>query len=149
MNFVDLYNGFLDARKSGNSLRKDTIGSIIDAINKMTITKDGRIEITDELVDKAILKEVKTLEEMVSTCPNDRADLITEYTSKLAIVREFAPKLISDEAEIRDIIDKIIMTNNLNTDFKNKGKITGIVMRELKGKADLKIVNQVIQRMYS
>ena len=40
--------------------------------------KELGIDITEELVDKVILKEKKTVQEMIDTCPDNRKDLLED-----------------------------------------------------------------------
>ena len=54
------------AMKNKDKLRKETISTLIDAVNKASIGPKGRIEITDELVDAAILKEKKMVQEIIT-----------------------------------------------------------------------------------
>ena len=100
-------------------------------------------DIPEELVDRAILKEIKSVKEQIDTCPADRTDLKDEYTFTLSVMEEYAPKQLSEE-EIRSIINEkfadVIAT-------KNKGQIMKAVMGELKGKADGKIINQVVSSL--
>ena len=107
--------------------------------NKATITPKGRIEITDELVDAVILKEKKTVQEMIDTCPASRAETLQEYKERLAIINEFAPQLITDAQEIENFIHSL----GIELTKANRGNI----MKELKGKVDMKAANQVLGGM--
>ena len=127
------------AMKDKNKLRKETISTLIDATNKATITKDGRIEVTDELVDKVILKEKKTVQEMIDTCPASRTELLQEYKERLAIINEFAPQLITDAQEIENFIRSL----GIELTKANRGSI----MKELKGKVDMAAANKVLGGM--
>lgn len=127
------------AMKNKNKIRKDTISSMIDAVKKATITKEGRIEITEELVNKVILKEKKTMQEMIDTCPASRAETLQEYKEKLTIINEFAPQLITDTQEIENFIHSL----GIELTKANKGNI----MKELKGKVDMAAANKVLGGM--
>ena len=129
----------ISAMKNKNKTRKDTISSIIDAVKKATIAKEGRIEITEELVDKVILKEKKTMQEMIDTCPASRIETLQEYKEKLAIINEFAPQLITDAQEIENFIRSL----GFELTKANRGNI----MKELKGKVDMAAANKVLGGM--
>ena len=93
--------------------------------------------------NEAILKEVKTVKEQIDTCPADRADLLEEYKKRYEIMSEFAPKMLSKEeitAILQDKFADVLAT-------KNKGQIMKAVMGELKGKADGKLINQVVAEL--
>ena len=139
MNLEILNKARIDAMKNKDKLRKETISTLIDGVNKATITQTGRIEITDELVDTVILKEKKTVQEMIDTCPASRAETLQEYKERLAIINEFAPQLITDAQEIENFIHSL----GIELTKANRGNI----MKELKGKVDMKAANQVLGGM--
>ena len=139
MNLEILNKARIDAMKNKDKLRKETISTLIDNVNKATITQTGRIEITDELVDTVILKEKKTVQEMIDTCPASRAETLQEYKERLAIINEFAPQLITDAQEIENFIHSL----GIELTKANRGNI----MKELKGKVDMKTANQVLGGM--
>ena len=88
MNLETLNKARINAMRNQHKLRKETISTLIDAVNKASIGPKGRIEITDELVDAAILKEKKMVQEMIDTCPADRVETLQEYKLRLAIIND-------------------------------------------------------------
>lgn len=136
-----LQSEMISAMKAKNKIRKEALSSIVDAINKATITSTGRIAVTEELINQVLLKEKKTAEEMIETCPASRTELLEEYTQKLAIINEFAPQLIADEKEIENLIKSF----NIELTKANRGSI----MKMLKGKVDMKIANKVLGGLLS
>lgn len=131
-----LHEQMVAAMKVKNKIRKAALSSAIDAINKATITATGRVPITEELVDTVLLKEVKTLKEMIDTCPSDRKDLLNEYEQRLETIKEFAPQLITDKSGIEDLVKSL----GIELTKANRGAI----MKELKGKVDMKLANEVL-----
>lgn len=129
----------VNAMKNQHKLRKETISALIDGINKATIGPKGRIEVTDELVDAVILKEKKTVQEMIDTCPADRVETLQEYRLRLAIINEFAPQLITDAQEIENFI------RSLGIELTKANR--GAIMKELKGKVDMAAANKVLGGM--
>lgn len=142
-----LQKEMIAAMKDRNKLRKDTISSLIDSVKKATITNKGRIEITEELVDKVILKEQKTMQEMIDTCPADRVKTLEEYNQKMAVIKEFVPQMMSED-EVRQTINHLIATVD-GVEYSNKGSIMKVVSPVLKGKADMKMVNQIVSEICS
>ena len=128
------------AMKAKDKVRKDAISSLISAVKKVAIDEGCRDDIKPELVNRVILKELKSVKEQVDTCPAERAELKAEYQARYDIISEYAPKLLSAE-EV-----KIILTEKFADVIatKNKGQIMKTVMAELKGKADGKVINQVV-----
>ena len=83
MTLEKLQTEMIAAMKSKNKSRKDTISSLIGAIKKTAIDKRCKDNITEELVNEVILKEKKTVQEMIDTCPANRTDLFFEYQERL------------------------------------------------------------------
>ena len=131
-----LHDQMVAAMKAKNKVRRAALASAIDAVNKATITATGRVPITEELVDAVLLKEVKTLKEMIDACPADRKDLLNEYEHRLATIKEFAPQLITDKSDIEDLV------KSLGIELTKANR--GVIMKELKGKVDMKIANEVL-----
>ena len=136
-----------EAMKNKNAIRKDAISAMIDAVQKASITPKGRIEITEQLTDEVLIKYQKTVQEMIDTCPADRTELLAKYNAEMAVVKEFAPQLITDLQTIKDRMFTLVMNAGLTPDKKNKGAIMKLASAEFKGKADMKIVSQVVAEM--
>lgn len=145
MQLEQLRKDMVTAMKARDKVRKEAISSVIAAVKKAAIDEGCREDIPEELVDRVILKEMKTVKEQVDTCPDERAELKAEYRARFDIISEYAPKLLSAEqvkAILTDKFSDVIAT-------KNKGQIMKAVMAELKGKADGKVINQVVSELCS
>ena len=140
MNFETLQKDMVAAMKARDKERKETLSSLVAAVKKLAIDEGTRENIPDELVDRAILKELKTVKEQLDTCPADREELRAEYQFRCDVITEYAPKMLSED-EVRDIITTKFAAEVAT---KNKGQIMKAVMGELKGKADGKVINQVV-----
>ena len=149
MEFKKLQSDMVAAMKARDKARKDTISSLISAVKKLAIDEGKRDDIPEELVDRAIIKEEKTAQEQVDSCPADREDLKAEYQARLDVIKEYAPKMMSPE-EIEEVL-KTQFADVIAT--KNKGQIMKAVMAELKGKANgndfIQIVGYLCQYQYS
>ncbi|MGN0390828.1 MAG: GatB/YqeY domain-containing protein [Wujia sp.] len=140
MQFETLQKDMVAAMKARDKSRKDSISALISAVKKAAIDEGCRDDIKEELVDRIILKELKTAKEQLDCCPADRTDLLTEYQARYDVINEYAPSLMSAEEVKAFITEKFadIVAS------KNKGMIMKNVMPELKGKADGKIINEVV-----
>ncbi len=143
MQLEQLQKDMVAAMKARDKVRKDAISSLISAAKKVAIDEGCRDDIKEELVDRVILKEMKTVKEQIDTCPKERTDLLEEYEVRYHIFEEYAPAMMS-EAEVESFI-KEKFAEVLET--KNKGMVMKNVMPELKGKADGKVINQVVARL--
>lgn len=142
-----LQEEMIAAMKNKNKIRKDSISSLIGAVKKTAIDQMCKDNITEELVNKVILKEKKTIQEMIDTCPADRIELMNEYTERLKVIEEFAPKLMNNEEEIKNVIATLLSDHQIEITKVNKGQIMKTVMPAMKDKADMKVVNKVIGEM--
>ena len=140
MEFETLQKDMVAAMKAKDKPRKEAVSSLISAVKKVAIDEGCRDHITPELVDRVILKELKTAKEQVDTCPQEREELKAEYQFRYDVIQEYAPSLMSAEevkACLEEKFSEVLAT-------KNKGQIMKAVMAELKGKADGKVINQVV-----
>lgn len=143
MQLKQLQKDMMAAMKAKDKVRKDALSSLVSAVKKAGIDNGCRDDIPEDMVDSVILKEQKSIQEQIDSCPDSRPELKEEYQSRYDIVSEYAPKQLSEE-EIRTILNEkfadIIAT-------KNKGKIMKAVMADLKGKADGKIINKIVSEL--
>ena len=135
------------AMKNKDKARKDTLSSLISAVKKAAIDKMCKNDISDSLVDEVILKEKKTVQEMIDTCPADRTELLAKYLIEMKIVKIYAPQLMTDPEEIRIKIAELLSATNTEVLAQNRGKIMKTITPHFKGKADMKIVSQVVAEM--
>ena len=143
MKLKDLQDAMIAAMKAKDKARKDSISALVSAVKKAGIDAGCRDDIPEDMVSQVILKELKSVKEQIDTCPASREDLLAEYKAPYEVMSEFAPKLLSAE-EVKEILTskfaEVLAT-------KNKGMIMKTVMGELKGKADGKVINQVVAEL--
>lgn len=145
MTLERLQEAIHSAMKTHATLEVEVLRGVVAAIKKMAI--DKRCEIDEKLVDEMLLKEQKIIREMIDTCPKERVDLLEEYEHRLIIIDNFAPKLVTDEAQITHMIVTALIQAGIDPEtVTNKGQIMKVVMPQLKGKVDMKIANQVISK---
>lgn len=143
MQLAVLQKDMIAAMKAKDKPRKEAISALVSAVKKAGIDAGCREDIPESMVDQVILKEQKTAKEQVDTCPADRTDLKAEYQFRYEVISEYAPKLMSEEEVKSFLAEKF--AEILAT--KNKGMIMKNVMPELKGKADGKVINQVVAEL--
>ncbi|MBR3360647.1 MAG: GatB/YqeY domain-containing protein [Lachnospiraceae bacterium] len=140
MTFEKLQQDMIAAMKARDADRKEVLSNLVSAAKKAAIDKQCRDNITEEIVDAAILKELKTAKEQIDTCPPEREELMAKYKYNYDVIASYAPQMMS-EKEIRATLEKdfadVIAT-------KNKGQIMKTIMPAFKGKADGKLINQIV-----
>lgn len=140
MKLEQLQKDMITAMKARDKERKDSISALISAVKKVAIDEGCREDIKDDLVDRVILKELKTVKEQLDSCPADRADLLEEYQKRYDVINEYAPSMMSAEEVKNFITEKFAEV----VASKNKSMIMKNIMPELKGKADGKVINEVV-----
>ena len=143
---IEKFNEMIhSAMKIGATLQVEVLRSVLAAVKKASI--DERCEITEELIDKMLLKEQKIIQEMIDTCPASRQELLEEYQAKKDIIDFFAPHIITKPAEVRFMVAQILVEAEIDLESANKGQVMKIVMPKIKGKVDMKVANQCITEL--
>lgn len=144
MTLENLQLAKVNAMKNKDNVVKDALTAMIDACQKASITPKGRVEITEQLVDEVLIKYQKTVQEMIDTCPAGREDLLGKYTAEMEVVKQYAPQLMTDRGEIVAMIMAITSNANIELTKSNRGAVMKTITPYFKGKADMKIVSQVV-----
>ena len=147
MTLNKLQTEMIAAMKNKDKFRKTVISGMIDAVKKAAIDKNCRDNIPESLVDEVLLRYKKMIQEMVDTCPSDRVETLANYRHQMEVVNEFAPALITDEAQIKTIVLDFATENNIEPTKNNRGKIMSIISKCLKGKVDMGVVSKVVGEM--
>lgn len=142
-----LQSEMIQALKDGNKLRKQVLSELVGAVKKAAIDKKCRNNIPETLVDETLLKYKKVVQEQIDTCPADRPQMLENYKDQMKIVAEFAPVLMTNEAEIKEAVTKLINEAGLKFTKSNRGAIMKVVAANLKGKTDMSIVSKVVGGM--
>lgn len=140
MELERLRSDMIAAMKAKDKPRKEAVSALVSAVKKAAIDEGCREDVPAELVDRVILKELKTVKEQIDTCPAERSDLLEKYRFTYKVIAEYAPEMMSEEqvrAYLSEKFPEVLAT-------KNKGQIMKAVMAQLKGKADGKVINQVV-----
>ena len=121
---------------------KETLSMLLAALKNKAI--DKREDLTPEEETQVILKEIKQTKETLDMTPADRTEIIEECNKRLAVLEQYAPKMM-DEAEIKEVVASVLAEMGLDAPTaKDKGKIMKNLMPKVKGKADGKLVNEIV-----
>jgi len=131
------------AMKSGDSIKLNTIRSIRTKIIELSKRGTGS-NITQEDELKILLSEAKKRKEAIEMYQKaGRTDLSDQEQRELEIINEYLPKQLSKE-ETADIVKKIISEVGAHS-AKDLGKVMPVAMKELKGKIDGKVVQELVK----
>lgn len=110
---------------------------------------NNRVELDDATAGNVVLKMIKQLNETISLTPADRVDAIEDAKLEISILSDYAPKLMSED-EIKEVVKEVLAELELeNPTVKEKGKIMKTLMPKVKGKADGKLVNEVLATFFA
>lgn len=130
------------AMKSGEKERKEALSMLLAALKAQYI--DKRADLTEEEENAVVLKEIKQTQETMDTAPADRQDIREQCANRIAVLREFAPAAMSEEA-IRETIAGVLQSLKLDApSAKDKGAVMKNLMPLVKGKADGALVNRLV-----
>lgn len=143
----EVRSAMMAAMKAKDKERKDALSALLTALKNKAI--DKRADLTEEEETQVILKEIKQLKETIEMTPADRTDILAECNSRLAVLEEYAPKMM-DEEEIKAVVSEVLAALGLDgPTAKEKGKIMKELMPKVKGKADGKLVSEVVASFLS
>ena len=112
------------AMKAKDKDTKETLSMLLAALKNKAI--DKREDLTPEEETQVILKEIKQTKETLDMTPADRTEIM-------------------DEAEIKEVVASVLAEMGLDAPTaKDKGKIMKNLMPKVKGKADGKLVNEIV-----
>lgn len=105
---------------------------------------NNKKEVNDELLTDAVGKQIKLRNDSIVEFEKvNRTDLVDQNKQEIAILMEYLPEQLSAD-EINKIIDEVIAEVK-----PASSKDIGLVMREVtpkvKGKADMKVVSEIIK----
>ena len=132
----------MDALKAGDKPRKAALSLLLSALKAKNI--DKRADLTEDEENAVVYKEIKEAKETLDTTPADRADIIDECKLRIAVWSEFAPARMDEDA-IRAVIRETLAELGVDAPTaKDKGKLMKSLMPKLNGKAEGRLVNQLV-----
>lgn len=138
----EVRKAMVDAMKAKDKDTKDALSALLTALKNKAI--DKRADLTEEEETQVIMKEIKQTKESLEMTPADRTELIEEFQKRIAVLEQFAPKMM-DADEIKAIISGVLSDLGIDTPTaKDKGRIMKELMPKVKGKADGKLVNEIV-----
>ena len=138
----EVRKAMVEAMKAKDKNTKDSLSMLLAALKNKAI--DKRADLTEEEEVQVILKEIKQTKESLEMTPADRTDLIEEFKKRIAVLEGFAPKMM-DADEIKAIISGVLAELGIDAPTaKDKGRIMKELMPKVKGKADGKLVNEIV-----
>lgn len=135
------------AMKSGEKSKLDVLRSLRAGI--LEFEKSGsEKEITDEDVMKILLTASKKRKEAMELfANNNRPELAQKEKEELDVIASYLPQQMSSEEIEKRVIEVIAEVGA--TGPQDTNKVIPVLMKELKGKADGKIVQEIVKAKLS
>jgi len=143
-------NQIKDALRAKDTIRLDTLRALnASAANELMSAPPGTEFIADDKMLALIKRSVKQHKDSIEQfTKGNRPDLVSKEEAELRILESFMPTMMSrDEIKVmaRTRIDAL--KSQATFDPKASGKITGMIMKELAGKADGNDVKAVVEEL--
>lgn len=133
------------AMKSREKLRLETLRLIRAGLLEKQVAKrpSGGMTAEDEIA--VLISASKKRKESIEIYRKvGREDLAGQEEKELAIIQEYLPKQLSEE-EVEGFIKKVITETSASSQ-KDFGKVMPLVMKELKGKADGRLIQELVKK---
>jgi uncharacterized protein YqeY len=135
-----------DALRERDARRKAVIRMALTGVANAEVEKGGNLS-EDEIagvLQKQARQRKDTIEELEQS---DRPELLESEVAELAILETYLPELLSAE-QIEDLTRSVIA--ELSADgMEQFGQVMSHIMSQLQGRADGRLVNEVVRRLLS
>lgn len=143
---MDLYerinSEMKDAMRNKDSVRLSIVRMIIAAVKNTEIAKKIK-KLEDADIIQVIQKMIKEHKESITLFEKgNRMDLVNKEKAELDILQKYVPSQMSEEellSVIRAVIQEMGIISKADT-----GRAMKAIMEKVKGKADGKLVNQLV-----
>jgi uncharacterized protein YqeY len=138
-----LVDDMKSAMKAGDKMRVATIRMLRAQLKNAQIAKGTELSPEDEL--SVLTKAAKIRKEAIKFYEQgEREDLLQKETQELEIISQYLPQQLSDEEVERIVVEIIERVGAVS--LKDLGKVMPEAMKELKGKADGKRVQELVRK---
>lgn len=149
MNFQDQLNSKLkSAMREKNKVALESLRAIKSAILLLQTQSGAKETPDDNEITKLLQKLVKQRKESASIYREQgRVDLAEPEEAQISIISQFLPEQLSPE-EVEKVIDEVIQLVGATT-MKDMGKVMGMANNKMAGKADGKIIAEIVKKRLS
>lgn len=136
------------AMRSKDSLKLESLRAIKSAVLLAQTAKGGGAELSDEEAIKILQRLVKQRKESASIFRDQgRSDLATPEEAQAEVIASFLPEQLSEE-EVAKVVSEIIVKTGAEG-MKDMGKVMGMASQELSGKAEGKLIANLVKQQLS
>lgn len=132
-----------NAMREGDKPKRDALRMLLAAIKQEEV--DSRTNLDDEGVTTILSRQMKQRRESIVDYEKaGQPEQVAKEQYEMALIEGYLPQMMSQE-EIEPIVAQIIADLGV-TDVKGMGQVMGKAMAELQGKADGRLVSQVVRQ---
>lgn len=144
----DIRGQVKEAMIAKDAERLNVLRGLLSAFTNEAVSKGKRPdeELNDEEVLAVISRAVKQRKDSIEQFEKGgRADLADAEKSELAILEKFLPEQMSEEE-----IDAFVRAKQAEFNYpkEKSGQLTGMIMKDLKGKADGSLVKKAVDSLF-
>ena len=147
MTYEQVQKELIQAMKNKDTVRKSVLGDIKTTALNIAIEEKHKENVTEDNVAAAMKKYQKVCQAQIDTCPASRPDLMEVFQACMKCVNEYLPQQMTFEEVQTAVKDFLVQFSINNPGPINKGLIMKEIMPKLKGKADGKIINQIVTEL--
>lgn len=130
------------ALKAKDKFKANVISTAKSAI--LLVEKTDGIKVEDAQAIEILAKEVKQRREaMLEFEKGNRQDLVDEAKAEIEILLNYLPQQLSKE-EIKEIVEQSAIESGASS-IKDMGKVMSVVRPKVLGRADGKLVSQIVK----
>jgi|TARA_B100001750_G_C15187064_1_gene436987 uncharacterized protein YqeY len=130
-----------EAMRNREALKRTVLRTMLSEIRNAEINSQTTLD--DEGIISVLTKQVQQRKDSVEAYEAaNRQDLVAKETEEINIISVYLPEQLPQE-EIEQIIDSAISQSGASS-LDDMGKIMGLVMPQVRGRADGKIVNTIV-----
>jgi uncharacterized protein len=147
MSLVDtIRKDMFQALKEGKTLKSDILKMALAEIKNAQKASEKDLEESD--IEKILRKEVKKIKDSIEQFEKmGRDDLVKKEKEQLEVLNQYLPELLGED-EVRKVVEEKIKQMGAES-MRDTGKVMGVVMKELDGKAEGNTVKTIVQELLS
>lgn len=131
------------AMRDKDTIRKNTIQMARAAV--LQVEKDNKVTLVDDGIIEVLAKEVKKRRDSIPDYEKSgRQDLIDDLKVEIDVLLQYLPQQLT-EVELEAIVKDAIRDTEASS-AKDIGKVMQSVLPKVKGRADGKVINQIVKK---
>jgi hypothetical protein len=149
MSLEDKINSDIKAAMLSKDKKKlEALRAVKSAILLTKTDKGGGAEMAEDTEMKILQKLVKQRKDSADLYQSqNRTDLAVDEIFQMEVIQKYLPEQLSED-DIREIVEEIILKTGAES-MKDMGKVMGMASQKLAGKADNKIISNIVKEKLS